>query len=430
MDGAREGEASRRAEVPGDPQRDALKTAVCETVDALRAELLEVSHTIHGHPELAFEERLAANLLCDTLRGRSLEVRRPAYGLETAFESVFGREDAPCVALLAEYDALPDMGHACGHNLIATAAVGAGLALASLGARMPGRVRLLGTPAEERGGGKELMARQGAFDGVDAALMVHPAGVDLVSMPCIAVADVEVAYQGEAAHASAMPDRGINALDALVLAYQSIAALRQHIRPTERIHGIITDGGQAPNIVPAQARGRFYVRARNAEELAALKQRVLGCFDAGARATGASLRVDWCDPDYLELEPSWPLAEAYQVNAEKLGRRFFPFDKLPPSVAGSTDMGNVSQRVPSIHPMIAAAPIHCTIHHPEFARWARSEMGDQAALDGAKALAMTALDFFCDPALRERARAEFEQRRPAPAAPLGQAKRAASRRRA
>jgi amidohydrolase len=415
MDAARQYE--RGPEGGNDPEREGLKRAVRDAVDARAAELLCVSRTIHAHPELAFEEHRAATLLCDTLASSGLDVRRPAYGLETAFESVFGREGSPCVALLAEYDALPEIGHACGHNLIATAAVGAGLALASLGSRLPGRVRVLGTPAEESGCGKELMAREGAFDGVDAALMVHPAGVDLASMPCIAVADVVVEYRGEAAHAASMPERGINALDALVLAYQSIGALRQHIRSTERIHGIITHGGLAPNIVPERAAGRFYVRARNAGELAPLKQRVLGCFEAGARATGATVSVSWCDPDYLELQPSWSLAAAYQANAEALGRRFFPLDKLPPGVAGSTDMGNVSHRVPSIHPMIAAAPLHCTIHHPEFAKWAGSEMGDRAALDGAKALAMTALDFFCDAALRGQVRAEFERSRaelPAP----------------
>ncbi|MCC6642080.1 MAG: M20 family metallopeptidase [Deltaproteobacteria bacterium] len=392
-----------------DEERRELARLACASVDALRPHLLRVSHEIHAHPELAFEERRASALLCEAISAAGLTVKRPAYGLETAFESEFGCPGGPCVALLAEYDALPGIGHACGHNLIATAALGAGLALAALGTRLPGRVRLLGTPAEERGAGKEIMARAGAFDGVGAALMVHPAGVDLTSMPCIAVADVEVSYHGESAHASAMPERGINALDALVIAYQSIGALRQHIRSTERIHGIITHGGDAPNIVPERAAGRFYVRARNAAQLATLKQRVAGCFDAGARATGARLDVRWCEPDYLELRPSWPLAQAYQANAEALGRRFFPLERLPQSVAGSTDMGNVSQRVPSIHPMIAAAPPHCTIHHPEFAKWAASEMGDRAALDGAKALAMTALDFFCDDSLRASVRAAFER---------------------
>jgi len=388
----------------------ALKREACATIDGLRPVLLRVSHAIHAKPELAFEEREAAALLCRTIEQAGLTVARGAYGLETAFECEFGAPAPPAgprVALLAEYDALPGIGHACGHNLIATAALGAGLALAALGARLPGRVRLLGTPAEERGGGKELMAEQGAFDGVDAALMVHPSGVDLATMPCIAVADLTVRYRGVAAHASAMPDRGVNALDALVLAYQAVAALRQHIKPTERIHGIITQGGLAPNIVPEESEGRFYVRARNADELAPLKRRVEGCFQAGAAATGATLELIWHAPDYLDLRTNWPLAGVYQRNAESLGRRFFPFEKLPPGVQGSTDMGNVSQRVPSIHPMIAAAPPHVTIHNAEFAKWAASDMGDAASIDGAKALAMTALDFLCDAKLRQDVREAF-----------------------
>jgi amidohydrolase len=394
------------------PDLEKLKDEVCEAVDRMRPDLLRVSHAIWATPELAFEEFEAAKLLVAAVKDAGLPVKTGAYGLETAFESEFGADGAPRVALLAEYDALPGIGHACGHNLIATAGVGAALALGALGGRLPGRVRLLGTPAEERGGGKEIMAREGAFDGVDAALMVHPAGIDLVTMPCIAIAEVEVVYAGRAAHASAMPDRGINALDALVIAYQSIAALRQHIRSTERIHGIITDGGQAPNIVPDRAAGRFYVRAKNADELDALKPRVAGCLRAGAEATGAELTATWGDVDYLDLNTSWPLAEVYQRNAEKLGRRFFPWEKLPPGVSGSTDMGNVSHRVPSIHPMIAAAPPHCTIHNAEFTEWAGSEMGDQAAIDGAKALAMTALDYFADAELRERTERAFRESQP------------------
>ncbi|MGH0031799.1 MAG: peptidase dimerization domain-containing protein [Myxococcota bacterium] len=239
-------------------------------------------------------------------------------------------------------------------------------------------------------------------------MMIHPASVNLVSMPCVCLAEVDVVYHGEAAHAAAMPERGVNALDALVSAYQSIAALRQHIRPTERIHGIILDGGQAPNIVPERAEGRFYVRAANADELAGLKQRVEACFRAGATATGAELELVWGTADYLDIRFNDPLASAFQRNAETLGREFFPMDKLPASLQGSTDMGNVSHRVPSIHPMLASAPLHCTIHNAEFEKWAGSEMGDAAALDGAKALAMTALDYLADPDLQARARALFE----------------------
>ena len=272
-------------------------------------------------------------------------------------------------------------------------------------------MHVLGTPAEEKGGGKELMARRGAFEDVDAALMIHPSGVNLESMPCLAVSELDVVFEGRASHASAMPEHGVNALDALMIAYQAVAALRQHIRPTERIHGIITDGGQAPNIVPERAAGTFYVRARSGAELAPLKERVAGCFRAGAEATGARLDLRWSEVDYLELRDAAPLAEAYRRNAESLGREFFPMDKLPSSAQGSTDMGNVSHRVPSIHPMIAAAPPHVLIHNAEFAEYAGSESGDRAALDGAKALAMTALDFASDAGLRERTRAAFEAQR-------------------
>jgi len=390
------------------PELDTLKREVCDAVERLRDPLLRVSHEIHAKPELAFEERAAAALLVDTLRKAGLDVEAGAFGLSTAFSSDFGAAEGPRVAVLAEYDALPEVGHACGHNLIATAGVGAGLALAALGPRLPGRVRVLGTPAEERGGGKEIMAREGALEGVDAALMMHPASVNLVNMPCVCMAELEVTYRGRTAHAAAMPERGINALDALVLAYQGIAALRQHIRPGERIHGIITDGGLAPNVVPDRARGRFYVRAASAGQLDELKPRVEGCFQAGASATGCELELEWGGVDYLDIRFNEPLASAFQRNAEALGREFVPMDKLPASLQGSTDMGNVSQRVPSIHPMLACSPLHVTIHNPEFAKWAGSELGDAAALDGAKALAMTALDFLGDPDLRQRSQTWFE----------------------
>jgi amidohydrolase len=390
-----------------------LKDAACDAVELRRAELLALSHGIHARPELAFEEHEAARLLVAALRAAGLEVQPGAYGLPTAFAAEFGPAGAPCVALLAEYDALPGIGHACGHNLIATAGVGAGLALAGLGSSLPGRVRVLGTPAEEHGCGKELMARRGAFEGVDAVLMIHPAGVNLVTMPCIAMAELEVVFRGEAAHAAAMPERGVNALDAMMLAYQGVAALRQHIRPTERIHGIVTEGGQAPNVVPERSAGRFYVRAADFHDLAPLKARVEACFRAGALATGASVEIAWGEADYRDIHLNDPLARAFRRNAESLGREFFPMEKLPSGIQGSTDLGNVSYRVPSIHPMLAAAPLHVTIHNPEFAKWAGSELGDGAALDGAKALAMTALDFFCDAELRQRAREAFETRPPA-----------------
>jgi amidohydrolase len=387
-----------------------LKRAVCAAVDALRAELIEISRAIHAEPELAFHEEKAAARLTAAVEQHGLPITRSAYGLKTAFESEFGPKDAPRVAILAEYDALPEIGHACGHNLIATSALGASLALATLGDRLPGRVRFLGTPAEEAGTGKELMARAGAFQDVGAAIMIHPGDYNQVNRKALACASLEVTYHGKAAHASSRPYDGINALDGLVLAYQAIAALRQHIKPTERVHGIITDGGVAPSIVPERAAGRFFVRAATAKELAALRARVIACFESGAQASGARVEIATPEPDYLDMVHNMPLCHAFQHNAEALGREFIRPDHPAYARTPSTDMGNVSQYVPAIHPYLAAAPADCVIHNAEFARWAGLEMGDQAAIDGAKALAMTAIDFFTDATLRAEVAAAFAAR--------------------
>jgi amidohydrolase len=386
---------------------ETLKKDVASAVDAMAAELLALSHAIHDEPELALEEVKAAARLTGAVEAHDLPVQREAFGLKTAYVSEFGKNDGATIAILSEYDALPGIGHACGHNIIATSGLGAALALAKLGAKLPGGVRYLGTPAEERFGGKELMAQAGAFDRLDAAMMMHPANLDLVTMPCIAISEVEATYYGRAAHAAAMPYRGLNALDAVVTAYQSIAQLRQHIRQTERIHGIITDGGLAANIVPETASCRFYVRAADVHQLIELKARVQACFEAGALATGCKLELKWGTSDYLDLKTNWPMAGAFERNAGALGREFFPIKEIPAGFAGSTDMGNVSHRVPSIHPMFAVAPAGVIIHNAEFAKWAASEKGDLAVLDGAKALAQTALDLMCDEPLRQRVKADF-----------------------
>jgi len=382
---------------------------VCDRIDAVAEELIEVSRAIHARPELAFEEHFACETLSSTLSDHGLAPARGVFTLPTAFEAQINANTAgPTVAILAEYDALPGIGHACGHNIIATSALGATLGLAAVADTLPGNVRLIGTPAEERGGGKELMARAGAFDGVDAAMMIHPAGMNLASMPCICVAEVQVVYHGKSAHASAMPHKGVNALDGLLLAYQAISNLRQHIRATERIHGIITEGGQAPNIVPDRTSGDFYVRAANEKDLARLKPRVQACFEAGARGSGCEVEVNWANVDYLDLNTNWPLAEQFQSHAESLGREFIPYEEALGFGAGSTDMGNVSHRVPSIHPMLAVAPPNVVIHNPEFTRWAGSEKGDEAVLDGAKALALTAADFLLSGGLRDEAKRAYD----------------------
>jgi amidohydrolase len=384
-----------------------LKKDACSAVDAMRADILALSHAIHAEPELALEEFKAAERLTGAVESHGIKVQREAFGLKTGYAAEFGKAGGANIAILSEYDALPGIGHACGHNIIATAGFGAAMALGKLNGRLPGRVRYLGTPAEERYGGKEIMAREGAFDGVDAAMMIHPSNENLVTMPCIAIAEVEAIYHGRSAHASAMPYRGLNALDAVVTAYQAIAQLRQHIRNTDRIHGIITEGGLAPNIVPERAACRFYVRAADANELAPLKARVQKCFEAGALATGCKLEAHWGDTDYLDLKTNWPMAEMYESNAVVLGREFLSVKDLPPGYAGSTDMGNVSHRVPSIHPMLGIAAGGVVIHNPEFARFAASPAGDQAAIDGAKSMAMTALDLMFDAKKLAAAKADF-----------------------
>ena len=385
-----------------------LKAQISQYVESHRTDLLDVSHRIHANPELAFEEHEACATLSNAIGDLGWPAATGSYGLATAFEAFTVSGAGPQVDILAEYDALPGIGHACGHNLIATSALGAAAALGSLSAELPGTIRLLGTPAEEKGGGKELMARAGAFANTDMAMMIHPAGVNLTTMPSICIAEVKAIYHGRSAHASAMPHRGKNALDGLLLAYQGISNLRQHIRDNERIHGIVTDGGQAPNIVPDRAAGEFYVRAATVKALEALKPRVQACFEAGATASGCEVEVLWAGVDYLDLNTNWPIADQFQANAEALGREFVDKESMWRAAAGSTDMGNVTHMVPGIHPMLAAAPANVVIHHPDFAEYAGSPMGDAAAIDGAIALAHTAIDYLCNPELQQAARQAFD----------------------
>jgi len=411
-------EDNRDAAVPFDDAPAELKARVeqlkrraCAAIEAEREALLDLSRRIHGNPELAFEERLACGWLSDYLEGRGFDVQRGVAGLDTAFVATLRAGLGPVIAVCAEYDALPGVGHGCGHNVIATAGVGAGVGIAATLKETGGTVQVFGTPAEEAGGGKILMADRGAFDGVDLAIMVHPAGVEAVEFPVIAMAELEVEYHGRAAHASATPEQGINALDALVTAYNAIAQLRQHIHGTSRIHGIITDGGLAPNIVPAHASARYYVRAATERQLEPLKERVLACFRAGAEATGARLEYRWVGCSYSELWSNPVMAAAYIANARALGREPLPADRVRERFAGSTDMGNISKRLPAIHPLISISPTPIPGHSIEMAECAGGLLGDQAVLDVASMLAMTAIDALARPGFVERAQAAFEVRR-------------------
>ncbi len=382
------------------------KARICEEVDRRAGTLIAASHDIHDHPEENFAEHHAHDLLARLLEAEGLSVERHAYGLDTAFAATAGTR-GPMVAVLLEYDALPGIGHACGHNIIAAAGLGAGLAAARLADELGGRVRILGTPGEEGGGGKVFMGERGAFDGVDAAMMVHPADADLRWMTTIAIHRLDVVYTGRSAHAAAAPWEGRNALDAAVLGYVNVAALRQHIRPEERVHGVFTDGGDKPNIVPARAAMHWYVRAATLATLQPLKERVLAALRAGADATGCDMQHTWLEPPYADLRANAPLCELYAANAARLGRTLAA-PEAGHEVVGSTDMGNVSYLVPSIHPMIAVAPEGVGIHTPEFARHAAGPKGDAAVLDGAKAMAMTVADLWLSPEALARAHAAFE----------------------
>jgi len=376
-------------------ERTQAKRRVCDEVDRLRDLLVFASHQIHGHPELGYAEHLAHDLLCEILEEQGLLVERGAYGLPTAFEARVG-DGGPNIAVLLEYDALPGIGHACGHNIIAAAGLGAGLAAAAVASDLGGTVTILGTPAEEGGGGKIAMIDAGAFGGVDAAMMVHPAGAELRRISAIAIQQLRVRYHGRSAHAAAAPHEGRNALDAAVLGYVNVAALRQHIRPEERIHGIFTEAGEKPNVVPSTAVTEWYVRSPTLASLEPLKARVVACLQAGADAAGCSMELEWVGKPYAEMIDNGPLLELYEANAHTLGR--VPADPTPATaVVGSTDMGNVSYAVPSIHPMVQAAPAGTAIHTIEFEASAAGEQGNRAVLDGAKAMAMTIVDLWTDP---------------------------------
>lgn len=387
------------------PDLDAVKDRMAAHVDSIADVLVDASHRIHANPELNFEEKFAHDVLCEILEAQGLAPERHAYGLDTAFDARAG-SDGPTIAVCLEYDALPGIGHACGHNIIATAGLGAGLAAAALAEECGGRVAILGTPAEEGGGGKVFMIREGALADVDAAVMVHPAATDLRWMNAIAIQQVVATYHGESAHAAAAPARGRNALDAAVLGYVNVAALRQHIGDAERIHGIFTEAGEKPNIVPNRAQAHWYVRSPTMAGLETLKGRVTRCLEAGADAAGCTVELEWVDPPFADMIDNHAMIDAYVANAARLGRTVLDPREVPP-VVGSTDMGNVSYEVPSIHPMIRAADGDTPIHTPEFATYAAGELGDRAVLDGAKALAFTIADLWLAPGVLDAARAEF-----------------------
>jgi len=380
-----------------------LKLKVKDSVELQRQQLIQLSLNIHDNPELGFEEEKASAWLTRYLEDNGFHAERGIAGLATAFRATYG-QGSPRIALLAEYDALPKMGHGCGHNIIATSAVGAAVASKSIIDQLGGSVVVLGTPGEEVFGGKIDMVKAGVFKEIDVAMIVHPNLRNMVTIQALACSSLEVEFFGQPAHAAAQPYRGINALEAMILAFTSINSLRQHIRSEARIHGIITDGGEAPNVVPAHSAAVFLVRAPDNDYLAELKDKVLNCFTGASVASGARLEYRWRDRAYAPMKNNATLAELFKQNLESLGRHVEAFD--PRFGFGSTDMGNVSQVVPSIHPTIAIASPEVFIHTQEFASAAASEAGHEGLMDAAKAMAMTVADIL-QPGMLGRIKQEF-----------------------
>jgi amidohydrolase len=368
-------------------------TARARCRDAVRRherELVGLSRSIHAEPELGFSEHRSVGKIVDLLTTHGFDIRIPVADLETAFTADYGNGDL-VVGICAEYDALPELGHACGHNIIAAAAVGAALALAEVAEELDVTVRVIGTPAEEAGGGKVLMLERGVFDDVALAMMVHPGPQDLCAPSSLAISDLEVRYTGQAAHAGSAPEFGVNAADAITVAQVAVGLLRQHLEPRQMVHGIVTKGGAAPNIVPAHAAAIYNLRAAESRSLQRLENRIRACFEAGATATGCTHEVVRVSPTYAELNADEWLAEAYRSAINELGRETLDRMAERDRVIGSTDMGNVTQALPAIHPMIAIDCGDAVNHQAEFAAACATPSADRAVLDGALAMASTAI---------------------------------------
>jgi amidohydrolase len=383
------------------------KARIRTAVDELRERLLATSHDIHANPELLFEEHRASARLADELERGGLRVERGVGGLATAFRAELdGGEPGPTLAILAEYDALPGIGHACGHNIIATSALGTGLALARSGQRFPGRVLIIGTPGEEGGGGKILLAEAGVFDDVDASFMLHPSRSDMVRRSSLASSRIELVFHGKASHAAGAPDLGVNALEAVIQTFVGVNARRLQMRADARVHGIITHGGDAVNIIPARASARLSGRARDRAYQRRLVAMLRDAAEAGATATGA--RLQWAETrGYDNTVPNPTIADVMARNMAALGRPVI--EPAPDERMGSTDMGDISQILPAVHAYFAIVPESIANHTVEFAAAAASPAGDAAVLDGAATLAMTAAELLADPSLIAQAGADFDR---------------------
>ena len=370
---------------------DAATERAARTIAADADLLVRLSEQLHAHPETAWEEHRSARWVAEALGDAGFTVTPSYLGLDTAFLATYGSGPFR-LGLCAEYDALPGLGHACGHNLIAAITVGAARAVAPLADVAGLTIEVYGTPAEEGGGGKIELLERGAFAGLDLAMMAHPAPVDVAEAEPFAVSHSHVTFHGKAAHAAAYPEHGINAADAFTVAQVAVGLLRQQLPHTVRVHGVMTNGGEAPNAIPARTEGRWYVRAQSLEQLAETEERVWRCFRAGALATGCSLDITPESKPYAEFRTDQPALRAYVRNAERLGRVFDRDSPARRMNRASTDMGNVSQLVPAIHPYVGIGSLPALNHQSGFVAHCIGGDAEKALLDAATALAWTALD--------------------------------------
>jgi amidohydrolase len=382
-----------------------LKKTVVKDIDSSYKKLRELSRKLHDHPETSLQERQASNWLAEYLERNGFNVERGICELPTAFRGRYG-QGRPVIAFLAEYDALPKMGHACGHNLIATGSIAAGVACRQVVDELGGSIIVLGTPGEELDGGKAIMAGRGAFADMDIAMIAHPGGGNRVAMATLACVTLKVEFFGKAAHAAERPEEGISALEAMIIAFNAINSLRPHLGVGGLVNGIITDGGEAANIIPAHTAATFIVRAGNDSALEEVKKKVINCFAGAATATGAKLEYRLGEA-YAAMVTNMTLARLFKKNMQSLGHDMRLGNNTV--MHFSTDVGNVSQLVPVIQPMVPIAPDSVLIHTPEFAQIAATEDALRRLLDAAKAMAMTAIDLLDSQETLAKVQAEFRK---------------------
>lgn len=386
-----------------------IKAKIAKAVERRAPDMRKINRAIFEKPELCYKEEFASGLVMDYLRGEGFMIETPVAGLETAFRAVRrGGGRGPAVAVIAEYDALPQMGHACGHSMIAASALGAAAAIAEAAPDHPGSLMVIGTPAEEGGGGKIRMIDKGVFRDVDAAIMIHPSNKTRVVARMYAINDIEFTFTGRAAHAAAFPHEGVNALDAAVLFYNAVSMLRQQMKGEARVHGIITHGGDAPNIIPEKAAARFYIRALDRDYFHALVEKVKSLARGAAKGAGCKVRVKTMAPAYDPFYPSYPMGEAFRENMAALGLAEEKFSET--EQIGSSDIGNLSQAVPALHPEYAIGGREAVNHSREFLGAVASRRGEKAMVEMTKAMALTVHDLLARPGLMAGVKKEFAAR--------------------